>query len=330
MGPRLSVITPTFNRRARLGRVLSALTGQSLGPQVFEVVVVDDGSTDGTSEWLAAQHFPFQLVTKRQENAGPAVARNTGVLAASGELVVFLDDDVVPEPRLLEEHLQSHEREQQDLAVIGPLGSLPHYDLPWVAWEQAKVEEQYSAMSRGEFAPTFRQFWTGNASVARHQLVDAGLFNPAFLRAEDVELGLRLHQRGVAFRFNADAMGYHHAERSLASWVNAQTSYGRLEVQILDKLGEDATLSILAGNLARLRPEVRWLSQQCATHAMRHTAVTKTLMRVLETRGAAQWQSASLPVCSVLANLLYWRASCQALGPERFTAVLRGSEARLA
>ena len=70
--------------------------------------------------------------------------------------MLFIDDDLVPNPDLIAEHLRLH-RAESGIAVIGPLQSLPHYAQPWVAWEQAMVEAQYSAMKRGDWAPSFRQ-----------------------------------------------------------------------------------------------------------------------------------------------------------------------------
>src|SRR5262249_36050698 len=150
----------------RLARVLQAITDQSLEHDKFQVVVVDDGSTDGTAAWLHQQRFDFGLCILEQKNQGPAAARNAGVARGEGEVVLFLDDDVVPGPNLIAEHLKSHDAES-DIVVTGPLGSLPSYRQPWVAWEQAKLEAQYRAMMRGDYSPTFRQFWTGNASLAK-------------------------------------------------------------------------------------------------------------------------------------------------------------------
>lgn len=321
--PTLSVIIPTFNRRQRLGQVLEALQQQTLESSAFEVVVIDDGSTDGTAEWLRAQNFRFRLRPETQSNGGPAQARNKGVHTASGRLVVFIDDDVVPIPELLAQHLASHDAEPHDLAVIGPLASLPHYPMPWVAWEQAKVEKQYQAMLRGDYPPTFRQFWTGNASVARHHVIGAGLFDVSLRRAEDIELGLRLKERGVQFRFNPEARGFHHVERSLASWSNTYASYGELEVQILGRLGEHVALETLAANFRRLRPEVRVLLRCCVGRQRLHALTTRALSAFLETSTASSHHEVSLPVCSALANLLYWQASYQKMGPGRFGELLR-------
>ena len=319
--PRLSVVIPTYNRRDRLSRVLAALGKQDAGTTSFEAVVVDDGSSDGTSEWLASLKTSYVLRTLRLPNGGPARARNAGVEAAEGEIVLFIDDDVEPTPALVSEHLRCHDAEK-DVVVIGPLASLPHYAQPWVDWEQRMVESQYEAMARGDWAPTFRQFWTGNASVARAQVLGAGGFDPSNLRAEDIELGMRLRERGLQFRFNAAARGLHHAERSLASWENVHTSYGRLEVEIFGRASQEELIEMLSGNWSRLHPATRWLVERCFNQPLRMRSVSTVLRRHLE---LARWSPLPLPsekICSVFANLLYWQASLQALGPERARRVL--------
>ena len=320
-GKRLSVVIPTFNRRDRLGRVLAALERQTTPASEFEVVVVDDGSTDGTSEWLAQRSTPFELRTLSQNNAGPARARNAGVEVAKGEIVLFIDDDVEPVPELIAEHLHMHAAEP-NVVAIGPLASLPHYDQPWVAWEQAKVEAQYRAMERGDWEPTFRQFWTGNASLSRAHILGAGGFDPNYLRAEDVELGVRLKDRGLSFRFNPRARGLHFAERSLASWERVHESYGKAEVEIFGKLGSDELLEMLAGNWQRLNPATRWLVRNCLGRPIRRSAASLLLRSHLQLALRLKLPLMSEQVCSVFANLLYWEASTQALGPSRAKAVL--------
>jgi glycosyltransferase involved in cell wall biosynthesis len=319
---RLSIVIPTYNRKTRLARVLSALEVQDVDLGEMEVVIVDDGSTDGSADWLAAQRLRFDCRVIRLTNGGPARARNAGVDAAAGELVLFLDDDVEPTPSLVSEHLRTHARES-DLVVLGPLASLPSYAQPWVAWEQAKIEAQYDAMQRGELVPTFRQFWTGNASLARRHLIAAGGFNPSFLRGEDVELGQRLARLGLKFRFNARARGLHHAERSLDSWENAHASYGRLEVEIFERIGEGAAVEVLADNWGRVHPGIRWVVATCIGRPRRHAAVRTLLHNHLELARRVRLPLLTEKSCSLLANLMYWQASSDALGPARATQIFR-------
>jgi GT2 family glycosyltransferase len=322
----VSIVIPTFNRPARLRLVLDALARQSENPSNFEVVVVDDGSKVPTADALSGVSFPFTLRIVRQDNAGPARARNRGIEETRGELVLFLDDDVEPLPALVEEHLKSHAAEPTDAVIIGPLSSLPHYPQPWVAWEQSKIELQYQAMISGKMIPTFRQFWTGNASLARAHLVALGGFDTTFLRGEDVELGARLHARGLVFRFNPRAAGLHHAERSLDSWCNAHSSYGRLELQIFGHLGEAEMLEVLAGNMSRLHVGTRKVLRAGFRRPAVHEVTIKAIRSFLLSRAATLAPGAADKLCSVLANVLYWRESADALGPARLAQLLRRAD----
>lgn len=317
---RLSVVIPTYNRRPRLARVLEAFERQETPCSEFEVIVVNDGSTDDTAAWLAARATPYRMRSLTLTNGGPARARNAGVEAAEAPIVLFIDDDVEPMNMLVSEHLKSHAAEA-DVVVIGPLGSLDHYAQPWVAWEQAKIEGQYAAMARGDWKPTFRQFWTGNASVARKHLLAAGGFDPTYLRAEDVELGVRLSKQGIGFRFNPAALGLHHAERSLASWEVAHVSYGEAEVHIFGKLGEAALLDMLGYKWLQLDPTMRRLIRSCIGHPLRHSAARALLRGHLRFTRHLPVPVFSEKACSVLANLLYWQASAERLGPERAAIV---------
>jgi glycosyltransferase involved in cell wall biosynthesis len=314
---RVSVVLPTYNRRARLARVLAGLDRQDADPSSFEVVVVDDGSTDDTRSWLAEhQKRAYSITAVHQQNGGPARARNAGVATARGELLLFVDDDVEPTPALIAEHMKSHDAEK-DVVVMGPLASLDHYAQPWVAWEQDKVEAQYTAMLRGDWEPTFRQFWTGNASVAREHVLAVGGFDPSFLRAEDIELGRRLHERGLGFRFNPAARGLHHAERSLEAWIAMHRSYGALEVQIFSGLGDEELVEILAGNWSRIHPATRWLVGHCLGRPRRQALARSLLKSWLKLGAATGAPLAANEACGALANLAYWDASANALGRAR-------------
>lgn len=230
-GPIVSVVLPTYNRLSRLRRVLAGLAAQTVADASFEVVVVSDGSTDGTDDYLASDRLPIAVHAICQHNQGPAAARNAGVGVARGRLILFLDDDVVPTPTLVQRHLDIHGREGPGVVVLGPmLTPADHVMSPWVAYEQAMLDKQYEAMRAGAWEPTARQFYTGNASVERDHIVAAGGFDTAFSRAEDVELAYRLAARGLRFVFDPEAVGHHYAERPYESWRRTPYLYGRNDV----------------------------------------------------------------------------------------------------
>ena len=319
-GLHLSVVIPTYNRRERLGLVLRGLARQSVQPDQFEVVVIDDGSVDGTAEWLESQTFPSALRVLRQKNSGPATARNKGVEAARAPTILFIDDDVVPNPDLVREHLRAHAAEPR-VAVIGPLLSLPRYRQLWVAWEQRKLERQYTSIMRGEWKPTFRQFWTGNASVSRELLLEVGCFDTTLRRAEDVELAVRLALRGVSFRFNPAASAVHHAERSLAAWSEMHRSYGRVETTICSPLGVERGLNRLAHNWSVLRPETRKLVGACLGHPRTTAATVKLLSAAIEAAALLRIEPLAFAGCSALANVLYWSGAAEAIGVAELRAI---------
>lgn len=226
---KLSIVLPTYNRLDQLQQVLAGLEAQTFPLDQFEVVVVSDGSPDDTDAYLREVKTPLQLNPVFQKNQGVAVARNRGIREARADLILFIDDDVVPTPTLIEQHLNTHTAD--NIVVLGPMLSPPDFAMkPWVDWEQKMLMKQYEDMLEGKWQPTARQFYTGNTSVRREHLIEAGGFDPAFRRAEDVELAYRLDGMGLEFVFNYDAVGYHYAQRSFQSWVAIPYAYGRNDV----------------------------------------------------------------------------------------------------
>jgi GT2 family glycosyltransferase len=229
--PYFSVVVPTYNRLDRLRRVIAAFERQAYPSEAYELIVVSDGSSDGTDAYLETFRSTMQLRWLTQVNQGPAAARNAGVRTAVGEFILFVDDDVVPEPQLLEEHARSHHEAGRDVVVLGPLLTPEGFEMaPWVRWEQEMLMKQYSAMLRGDWEATARQFYTGNASLRRSHILAAGGFDESFRRAEDVELAYRLASNGLEFVFNIKAAGMHFADRSYRAWLDAAYSYGRNDV----------------------------------------------------------------------------------------------------
>jgi GT2 family glycosyltransferase len=211
--------------------VITALEQQAYPSDAYEVIVVSDGSTDGTHAYLEALRPRMPLRWFPQANRGPAAARNAGIQKAGGEFIVFIDDDVVPEPQLLAEHVRSHHEAGKDVVVLGPLLTPEGFEMtPWVRWEQEMLMKQYRAMLRGDWTATARQFYTGNASLRRSHILAAGGFDEGFRRAEDVELAYRLANKGLDFVFNMQAVGMHFAERSFRAWLDTAYTYGRNDV----------------------------------------------------------------------------------------------------
>lgn len=262
--PQISVVVPTYNRLARLKEVLAALEQQQFPGDDYEVIVVSDGSSDGTDDYLANLRSERHLRWFSQSNQGPAAARNLGIDKAIGEFIVFVDDDVVAQPRLLAEHMRSHSEAERDVIVVGPLLAPENFDMaPWIRWEHEMLMKQYRALLAGIWQPTARQFYTGNASLRRSHILAAGGFDESFRRAEDVELAYRLADKGLGFVFNLEAVGRHFAERSFQSWLAMAGAYGRNDVIFARDRGQKWLLTALESEFHERHALIRSLVCLC-------------------------------------------------------------------
>ena len=205
----ISVVVPTYNRLETLAHVVPTLLAQNLDSAAYEVLVCDSNSSDGTAEYLAqvserhptVRHLPGTY-------SGRAAARNAGIAAARGEIVLFNDADILASNDLLSTHLRRH-RENERIAVVGlevQVKDLAEYEF-----------KREHPQARGHLHPPSRKklswlyFLTGNASARRGDLVEAGCFDESFTGYghEDLELGYRLHRLGVEILYEPHAVNYH-------------------------------------------------------------------------------------------------------------------------
>lgn len=201
-----SVVIPTYNRLPILQKCLQALEEQVLEPPVdrYEVVVVDDGSSDDTVSWLQAHAEAFPHVRLFcQEHGGPAQGRNRGVEEARGEVIVFIDSDLVVTSSFLVCHgraLEAAWRQRGDRLsfTYGAVINTANFKAP------TSEPHKLTDLSWAYFA-------TGNVAIDRGLLERAGLFDPTFhlYGWEDLELGERLRQLGVVLVRAPQAVGYH-------------------------------------------------------------------------------------------------------------------------
>jgi GT2 family glycosyltransferase len=316
MAPRVSIVVPTYNRAASLRRHLLSLAEQTLPASAFEVLVVDDGSTDATPELLATLEVPYTLRSLRQPNQGPAAARNRGVQEARAELIVFLDDDTVPLPDLLEQHLRVHAA-NPDAVVIGPMVAPQDWPRPaWVRWEEEILDVQYQDMLAGKFECTPRQFYTANASLSRMRFLAAGGFDSTFKRAEDVEMAYRMRDQGARFIFHAAAIVHHYAERTFDAWCRTPYQYGRYDVLMHREKGHEA-LPCAAHEFHSRHVLTRVLARSCVGRKPLVRAAVAGLRSVAVLADAAGARGAARLALSGIFNLLYWQGVCEEFGGPR-------------
>ncbi len=310
---RVSVVVPSYNRKASLHRLLSALAAQTMPAEDFEVIVVDDGSTDGTPDLVASLRMPYRLKTLQQANTGPGAARNRGVRAASGDLIVFLDDDTVPVPGLLERHVALHAA-NANAVVIGPMVPPSEWQRPaWIRWEEDMLEEQYRAMLAGEFECTPRQFYTANVSLERATFLEAGGFDSSFKRAEDVEMAYRMRDQGAQFIFDAEAQVYHYAERTFAAWCRTPYQYGRYDVIMHREKGHEA-LPCAAHEFHSRHLLTRVLARTCVGRAWLVRAAVAGLRVIATGADRVGARGPARLALSGIFNLLYWQGASDELG----------------
>jgi len=207
--PELSVVIPTYNRLETLRHVMPSLLASDLPAERFEIIVADSNSSDGTAEFLAGvaaerpnvRHVPGPY-------SGRAMARNAGIAAARGAVVLFTDADIIASPDLLSRHLDHHRANGRN-AVVGmelQVGSLHEYERL-----RAQPELRRPLHPSGRKRLTWLYFLTGNASVRKSDLDAVGRFDENFTGYghEDLELGYRLQAAGVAILYEPLAVNYH-------------------------------------------------------------------------------------------------------------------------
>lgn len=171
--------------------------------QGYEIVLVDDGSTDGTVEWLRERSAEFSHVKLyEQDHEGAAIARNFGVQKAEGDTIIFIDSDLVVLEGFLQHHADAltaaYEAGNERVFTYGRVVNTCNFEAPTT--EPYKVTDY----SRAFFA-------TGNVAIAKRWLLEAGLFDTQFTQYgwEDLELGVRLKNNGLSLIKCPEAVGYH-------------------------------------------------------------------------------------------------------------------------
>jgi peptidoglycan/xylan/chitin deacetylase (PgdA/CDA1 family)/GT2 family glycosyltransferase len=240
---RFSVIVPTYQRRSLVVSLVQSLAGQEFNGR-FEVIVVVDGSTDSSAAALRQLDTPFPLTVLEQANRGAAAARNRGADVACGELLLFLDDDMEADRRLLAEHDRSH-HEGADVV----LGHIPLHPSSPVNILSAAVgswaEERGRILSSPGARLTLHDLLTGQLSLSRETFRHCRGFDANFTRGgafgnEDIDFGYRLLSEGYRIVFNPKAISWQKyvvgPREHLRQWRQA----GRADVAFARKHPEQA------------------------------------------------------------------------------------------
>jgi len=233
--PDISVVIATHNRHDSLRRLMAHLAAQTIPASNFEVIVVDDGSREPAAAHLAGAPQPARVRILERPQGGPAAARHDGVLAASGDLVVFVDDDMHLPPGFLAEHLALHRAHEGPWVVLGNILSSDRLrDMPLFERYHARQLERFRAGAvMGSIAMRGVHLCTGNVSLPRASYLEVGGFDASLRRSEDRELGVRLEKAGCRFGFGAEATSWHDSDHTdLRVWLGRAYLYGRFDTRI--------------------------------------------------------------------------------------------------
>jgi peptidoglycan/xylan/chitin deacetylase (PgdA/CDA1 family)/glycosyltransferase involved in cell wall biosynthesis len=263
---KLSVIIPTFNRRHVLERTLPALEAQDLPPEEYEVIVVIDGSTDDTTKLLHNWKPRCAFRALEAPHRGPGAARNIGIRAAAGELVLLLDDDLIATPDLLRQHCLSHSAFHPSV-VNGPIIITADSAESIIRYVTDRSHREYldhldpaMEVRYPEGTPATGVLSSmANSSMPREILLRCGGFDEEILAAEDLDLGLRLWKMGVSFRCQPAAISYEYYVKS--SWEHLRgraKDAGAGDLRISRKHPEYRPHSRLAA-FAQTRAPNKWL-----------------------------------------------------------------------
>ena len=201
----ISIVIPTYNRKPILIKCLHALENQKLNELIdsYEIIVIDDGSTDGTTKWIKDNQIALpHVVLYEQKHGGPALGRNLGVIKSTGNIIIFIDSDLIVVNNFLIHHVNKlHKywlKKNKRCFTYGSVINTSNFQNPLS--EINKITDI-----------SFAYFATGNVAISKDLLIEVGLFDTSFSLYgwEDLELGERLKQLGTKLIKCPKAKGFH-------------------------------------------------------------------------------------------------------------------------
>ncbi|HEY6102773.1 MAG TPA: glycosyltransferase [bacterium] len=290
----ISVVIPTYNSRDLLMETLRVLLAQDYAADRYEIIVVDDGSTDGSDEAVRQLDGPVRLVYERRENQGRGAARNAGARLARSPVLLFLDADVRPASGFLSGHLRHHLAHHRT-GVQGRTLQEPQ-TLTTTFMRATNLLPDFTIRRRDALSPL--HVITRNFSVTAEAFWEVGGFDESFVGYgwEDIELAMRLQEAGVTLQYEPDALAYHHHIQRLEDLIPKLRQAGEGAVYFWRKHGRKRRLGLFLEIDPLLLP-LKWL-------------VFRTPLITPAVKAIRPWaeRHAILPLCSECYNHLLWRA----------------------
>ena len=238
-----TVVIPTFNGRNRIGNILEALTHQVV--KEFQVIVIVDGSTDGTSEYLLETSFDLDLKVMTQKNTGRAIVRNSGAVGAKeGDFLLFLDDDMRPEPDCIQAHLVHHEKIEDSILVGAQLEEHALMKRDFQRFK-ATLSKKWSAgiKTDGRGRQMGRPFITAaHFSIPKRLFDSLGGFDERLTDAEDYELAVRCERQDIPVYYNPQIIAWHDDFTSARKYTRRLRQYYKAHAKLQTILPETPPL----------------------------------------------------------------------------------------
>jgi glycosyltransferase involved in cell wall biosynthesis len=230
--PLVSIVIPTHNRAQTLDQCLNALAAQTYPAELVQIVVVADGCSDDTPA-VVRRRPEGSILLIEQPPSGPATARNQGAARSTGELLIFLDDDMEASPGLVAAHVEAHKANALPSVVIGYCPARLHqqkglYRTALLDWWELVFDTMELPARRFRYSDMLG----GNVSVPKALFHAVGGFNADLWCHEDYELGLKLVDHGASFRFEPKAMTWHNERSDLRKAFRRKYDEGIADVQI--------------------------------------------------------------------------------------------------
>jgi glycosyltransferase involved in cell wall biosynthesis len=217
----ISVVIPFYNRLEALQMTLNHLGDQTLPDELFEVIIVNDGSGSGLRDLTASLDLALALTVLCQDHKGPAAARNLGAANARGEILLFLDADMLADPKLLAIHLEAHKIHHRALVEgLRKIHLTPHTPL----FMQIIDVDTNPVKTPVDFP----EMLTCNLSIKKSDFLELGGFKEQLIRWQDVEFGYRAKRADFKLIHVPEAVAYHEHPMSFEQFCEKQKEHHRL------------------------------------------------------------------------------------------------------
>jgi hypothetical protein len=305
-------VIPTHDRKAILSRTIAALHQQRYPLDAIELIVVADGCSDGTGDITIDPPLAGHVIA--QPSRGPAAARNRGAAVGSGDLLLFIDDDIEAWPDLVEAHVRAHRAAAIPSIVVGYLPPrLQAQRGPFAVALRGWWNAMFERMREPGHRFTYADVLTGNCSIPRSLFDAVGGFDESLRCHEDYEIGYRVLRAGGAIAFAPDAVGWHHEGTTLAGALGRKRDEGVADVAIARKHPEASPALPLANRriVSRRQRLIRSLALTMPRIGdLAALAGRFTLAMLAKVRARQRWRQ----LLDALLWYWYWRGVGDALG----------------